>query len=114
MTLENVVAIARERPEQAARIIEMWLEEDEQVYTGCEKAAAFMISAGPKTAMEIFNHLREDEKEKIAAEITKLKSVGSKQQINILGEFLKKLEKSLPGNKGGSDYVRKILGPGKP
>lgn len=130
MTLEEIVSNTRKNPEQAVKVLKLWLSENDEVaktditlglgsggqeinvkdYTGSEKATALLLSLGPELMDKIFPYLSNNEIEKLSIEATLLEKIDKKQKINLFQEFKEKLKARLSNKKANLDNTRKILG----
>jgi len=111
---ETVTSMAMENPEDAARLIRTWLlETDNETidkdYTGCQKAAIFLVSIGLEVSAEIFKYLREDEIDALAFEITKHKTIWAYQKSAVLQEFHKRIMSNQFVSIGGIDFACELL-----
>jgi len=93
---ETATNIARERPENTARLIRTWLletdiesidSEAKKGFTSCRKAAVLLVTVGSDISKEICNYLLATEIEAIAFEIAKLKTIEHDQKGAVLQEF---------------------------
>ncbi|MFW6386409.1 MAG: flagellar motor switch protein FliG [Bacillota bacterium] len=77
--------------------------------SGKEKAAVLLVSLGPDTSAEIFEHLSEEEIEELTLEIANLQSIDTKVKDEILEEFYHLMEAKDYINQGGIEYAREVL-----
>jgi flagellar motor switch protein FliG len=78
-------------------------------YTGCQKAAIFLVTIGSEISAEIFKYLREDEIETLTFEIARLETIDSEQKDAILQEFQELMLANQFISTGGIDYARELL-----
>jgi len=77
--------------------------------TGVEKAAIVVMQLEPDSAVEIMRRLSEDEAEKVAAEIVRLRSVDSELAEAVLGEFRERSVKGIRLARGGLEVAQTLL-----
>ena len=73
--------------------------------TGVQKAAVLCMSVGPEASAKIFQHLSDEEIEKITLEIARLRDVGGDTSQAVLAEF----QDAAKTARGGVHYARSIL-----
>lgn len=79
------------------------------VSNGARKAAMVALLLGEETAGAIFQHLEEDEIEKIVREVADLKSVQTESGEQVLMEFHHMWKGAEYATRGGVDYAQKIM-----
>lgn len=77
--------------------------------TGREKAAALLISLGPETSAQIYQHLSEEEIEKLTLEISKMKKINSELKDNIIEQFHQIARAQNYISQGGIGYAKSVL-----
>jgi flagellar motor switch protein FliG len=76
---------------------------------GVSKAAVLLVSLGSERAAGIFNHLREDEIERLSLEMAQLDSVPSKQTEQIYHEVIETAAAAGFYSEGGVEFAREVL-----
>jgi flagellar motor switch protein FliG len=79
------------------------------ISNGARKAAMVTLLLGEETAGAIFQHLEEDEIERIVREVADLRSVQMEAGEQVLLEFHNMWKGSAYATRGGVDYAQKIL-----
>jgi flagellar motor switch protein FliG len=77
--------------------------------SGPRKAAILIMSLGEEASSQVFQHLQEDEIEKIAKEIASLGPVGPEMGERVLDEFFQLAQAATYVTHGGVDYARRLL-----
>ncbi|MFW6386870.1 MAG: flagellar motor switch protein FliG [Bacillota bacterium] len=77
--------------------------------SGKKKAAVLLVSLGPDTSAEIFEHLSDEEIEELTLEIANLQSIETGVKDEILQEFFHLMEAKDYINQGGIEYAREVL-----
>ncbi|MFW5999113.1 MAG: flagellar motor switch protein FliG [Halanaerobiaceae bacterium] len=77
--------------------------------SGKKKAAVLLVSLGPDTSAEIFEHLSDEEIEELTLEIANLQSIETGVKDEILEEFFHLMEAKDYINQGGIEYAREVL-----
>jgi flagellar motor switch protein FliG len=77
--------------------------------SGSRKAAILILSLGEEASSKVFQHLQEDEIEKITKEIAALGPVGSDLGERVLEEFFTLAQAATYVTHGGVDYARRLL-----
>src|SRR5262245_60240664 len=77
--------------------------------SGPRKAAILIMSLGEEASSQVFQHLQEDEIEKIAKEIASLGPVPSDMGERVLEEFQQLAEAANYVTNGGVEYARRLL-----
>lgn len=80
-----------------------------EILTGRQKAAILMVTLGPEIAVNIYNHLREEEIEQMTLEIANLRKISPEQKTEILDEFYEMLIAQNYITEGGIEYAKEIL-----
>ncbi|MEA2443053.1 MAG: flagellar motor switch protein FliG [Thermoleophilales bacterium] len=76
---------------------------------GVSKAAVLLVSLGSERAAGIFNHLREDEIERLSLEMAQLDSVPSQQTEKIYHEVIETAQAAGFYSEGGVEFAREVL-----
>ena len=82
--------------------------EDEQL-TNTEKAAILFIALGPEYSAKLFQHLADDEIERITLEIANHKKVSSEVKSKVVSEFYQMAMASDYISTGGLEYAQNVL-----
>jgi flagellar motor switch protein FliG len=77
--------------------------------SGARKAAILIMALGEEASSQVFQHLQEDEIEKIAKEIALLGPVGAEMGERVLEEFDQLAQAATFVTSGGVDYARRLL-----
>jgi flagellar motor switch protein FliG len=77
--------------------------------SGVERAAALMVSLGPKVAAEIMKHLDEESIDTLTQEIAKIDRLSPREREELIGGFLIDLRKEKRRLRGGEGTARQIL-----
>ncbi|MDL2273080.1 flagellar motor switch protein FliG [Oscillospiraceae bacterium OttesenSCG-928-G22] len=77
--------------------------------TGGEKAAILMIALGKEYSALLFQHLGEDEIEKLTLDITNVRRVDSETKEAVISEFYQECLAQNYISEGGIDYAREVL-----
>jgi flagellar motor switch protein FliG len=73
------------------------------------KAAILLISLGPDKSAPLIKHLREDEVERLTAEISKSRWISSKVREDVLKEFHRLASQRNMFSQGGVDFAKNLL-----
>jgi flagellar motor switch protein FliG len=76
---------------------------------GVRKAAILLLALGEERSSEVFKHLRDEETELIAKELSALGTVNAETGERVLEEFHQMVSASNYINQGGVDYARRVL-----
>jgi flagellar motor switch protein FliG len=76
---------------------------------GAEKAAILIITLGLELGAPIFNHLRQDEVERIVLEIAKATTVTAEKRDAVVEEAYQRVIALKYLNEGGIEYAKEIL-----
>src|SRR3954453_18271784 len=76
---------------------------------GVSKAAVLLVSLGAERAAGIFNHLRDDEIERLSLEMAQLEAVPSKQTEEIYREVIETATAAGFYSEGGVEFAREVL-----
>jgi flagellar motor switch protein FliG len=77
--------------------------------TNLRKAAILLISLGPDKSASLLKHLREEEIERLTAEISKSRWISSKVKENVLKEFHQLASQRNMFSQGGVDFAKELL-----
>jgi len=76
---------------------------------GIQKAAAFLISMGPKYASDVMKYLTEREIAALTVEISQMSKVSSELKKDILKEFVVRSSELKEMAIGGADFAKEVL-----
>jgi flagellar motor switch protein FliG len=76
---------------------------------GVSKAAVLLVSLGAERAAGVFNHLREDEIERLSLEMAQLEAVPSHQTEAIYYEVVETAQAAGFYSEGGVEFAREVL-----
>jgi flagellar motor switch protein FliG len=76
---------------------------------GVSKAAVLLVSLGAERAAGVFNHLREDEIERLSLEMAQLESVPPSQTASVYKEVVETAQAAGFYAEGGVDFAREVL-----
>ncbi len=77
--------------------------------SGKQKAAVLLISLGPDVAAQVYQHLSEEEMERLTLEISSVQKVNSKEKEEILEQFHQIAVAQDYISQGGIGYARTVL-----
>ena len=77
--------------------------------TNQQKAAILFIAMGPENSARLFQHLSDEEIEKITLEIASQKQVTSEQKAAVISEFYQMAMAKDYLSTGGLEYAQNIL-----
>lgn len=77
--------------------------------SGVERAAALMVSLGPRAAADIMKHLDEESIDALTREIAKIDRLSPREREDLIGQFLIDLRKEKKRLRGGEGTARQIL-----
>ncbi len=77
--------------------------------SGVERAAALMVSLGPRVAADIMKHLDEESIDVLTREIAKIDRLSPREREELIGQFLIDLKKEKRRLRGGEGTARQIL-----
>ena len=77
--------------------------------TNTEKAAVLFIALGPEYSAKLFQHLDDDEIERITLEIANQKKVSSEVKAKVVSEFYQMAMASDYISTGGLEYAQNVL-----
>lgn len=77
--------------------------------SGARKAAILLLTLGEEPSSEVCKHLRDDEVEAIARELSALGTVAADMGERVLDEFHQMASNAAYANQGGADYAKRIL-----
>ena len=83
--------------------------EKDDLLTGRQKAAIFLVTLGSEISANIFKHLNQEEVETITFEIARLGNVKSEDRDMVLQEFQEMMMAQDFMAAGGVDYARELL-----
>ena len=84
-------------------------DETEQELTNQQKAAILFITLGPENSAKVFQHMADDEIEKITLEIASQKQVTPRQKAAVLSEFYQMAMAKNYLSSGGLEYAQNVL-----
>ena len=84
-------------------------DETEQELTNQQKAAILFITLGPENSAKVFQHMADDEIEKITLEIASQKQVTPRQKAAVLSEFYQVAMAKNYLSTGGLEYAQNVL-----
>jgi len=84
-------------------------DETEQELTNQQKAAILFITLGPENSAKVFQHMADDEIEKITLEIASQKQVTPRQKAAVLSEFYQMAMAKNYLSTGGLEYAQNVL-----
>ncbi len=84
-------------------------EPDDQEFSNQQKAAILFIALGPEYSAKLFQHLDDDEIERITLEIASLKKVTSEQKAAVVSEFYQMAMAKDYISSGGLEYAQSVL-----
>ena len=87
---------------------DMYGDGDEEL-TNTEKAAVLFIALGPEYSAKLFQHLDDDEIERITLEIANHKKVSSEVKSQVVSEFYQMAMASDYISTGGLEYAQNVL-----
>ena len=88
---------------------DMYDEPEEQEFTNQQKAAVLFIALGPEYSAKLFQHLDDDEIERITLEIASLKQVTAEQKAAVISEFYQMAMARDYISSGGLEYAQSVL-----
>jgi flagellar motor switch protein FliG len=77
--------------------------------SGLRKAALIAMAMGEQVAARVFQHLKEDEVERVAREVAGLTALEQQAGATVLEEFHTMWQTAEYLNRGGIDYAQKLL-----
>ncbi|MBQ1417048.1 MAG: flagellar motor switch protein FliG, partial [Selenomonas sp.] len=83
--------------------------DSESEFTNTEKAAILFIALGPEYSAKLFQHLADDEIERITLEIANHKKVSSQVKSQVVSEFYQMAMASDYLSTGGLEYAQNVL-----
>ena len=83
--------------------------DSESEFTNTEKAAILFIALGPEYSAKLFQHLADDEIERITLEIANHKKVSSEVKTKVVSEFYQMAMASDYISTGGLEYAQNVL-----
>lgn len=84
-------------------------DETEQELTNQQKAAILFITLGPENSAKVFQHMADDEIEKITLEIASQKQVTPRQKAAVISEFYQMAMAKNYLSTGGLEYAQSVL-----
>lgn len=81
----------------------------EQILSGAERAAAFLMSLGEEDAAEILRHMDAEEVQKVGAAMTNLARVSRIELTAVIEHFNESVVENTSLGVGNDDYVRRLL-----
>ncbi|BAL82246.1 putative flagellar motor switch protein FliG [Selenomonas ruminantium subsp. lactilytica TAM6421] len=87
---------------------DMYGDGDEEL-TNSEKAAVLFIALGPEYSAKLFQHLADDEIERITLEIANHKKVSQETKAKVVSEFYQMAMASDYISTGGLEYAQNVL-----
>ena len=88
---------------------DMYGDGGEEELTNTEKAAVLFIALGPEYSAKLFQHLADDEIERITLEIANHKKVSSAVKSKVVSEFYQMAMASDYISTGGLEYAQNVL-----
>ena len=85
------------------------MSNNQENYSGVQKAAILLITLGPEKAASIFKHLKEEEIEELTLEIANTRSVSAQTKEDILNEFYQVCLAQQYIAEGGIGYAKELL-----
>ena len=83
--------------------------ESESKFSNTEKAAILFIALGPEYSARLFQHLDDEENEKITLEIANHKQVSAEQKAEVVSEFYQMAMAKDYISTGGLEYAQSVL-----
>ena len=83
--------------------------ESESKFSNTEKAAILFIALGPEYSARLFQHLDDEEIEKITLEIANHKQVSAEQKAEVVSEFYQMAMAKDYISTGGLEYAQSVL-----
>ena len=83
--------------------------EEEPEFTNQQKAAVLFIALGPEYSAKLFQHLDDEEIERITLEIASLKQVTPEQKTAVISEFFQMAMAKDYISSGGLEYAQSVL-----
>src|SRR5262249_17278987 len=77
--------------------------------SGARKAAILLLTLGEDPSTEVFKHLRDDEIEAIAKELTGLGTVPAEMGEGVLSEFNQMASSAEYANYGSVEYAKRVM-----
>ncbi|WP_462332214.1 flagellar motor switch protein FliG [Schwartzia sp. (in: firmicutes)] len=84
-------------------------DESEQEMSNQQKVAILFITLGPENSAKLFQHMADDEIEKITLEIASQKQVTPRQKAMVLSEFYQMAMAKNYLSTGGLEYAQSVL-----
>ncbi|HEY8491229.1 MAG TPA: flagellar motor switch protein FliG, partial [Dehalococcoidia bacterium] len=78
-------------------------------FTGRQRAAVLLIALGPERSAEILRHLREDDIERLTAEVYRIGQVDPETRTAVLEEFYTTVMAQEYVSSGGVEYAEEML-----
>ena len=88
---------------------DMYGDSEEEQLTNTEKAAILFIALGPEYSAKLFQHLADDEIERITLEIANHKKVSQEVKAQVVSEFYQMAMASDYISSGGLEYAQNVL-----
>lgn len=82
---------------------------NQEAYTGTQKAAILLITLGPEKSASIFKHLKEEEIEELTLEIANTRSISPQTKNDVLNEFYQVCLAQQYIAEGGIGYAKELL-----
>ncbi|SEH24077.1 flagellar motor switch protein FliG [Selenomonas sp. KH1T6] len=87
----------------------MYDDEDEGELSNQEKAAILFIALGPEYSAKLFQHMDDEEIERITLEIANHKQVSAEQKAEVISEFYQMAMARDYISSGGLEYAQNVL-----